>query len=90
MHPEDNEATGDGNEAVRESERQALPFDADSDDARGNTADDPDIVPESGGYAGRDPKTEMPIVPTAPETHEDPNEHDAAPSAEGKERGLHE
>lgn len=88
MSPEHDEATGDANEAVREAERQALPFDADSDDALGGQADDPDIVPTHGGYAGRDPKTEMPIVPTAPETLEDPQTHDAAPDK--KERGLHE
>jgi hypothetical protein len=90
MHPEGNEVTGDGNEAVREAERQALPFDADSDDARGGHADDPDIVPTAGGYAGRDPKTEMPIMPTAPESRDDPMTHDAAPDPDSKERGLHE
>jgi hypothetical protein len=93
MQPEDKEVTGvtgDGNEAVREAERQALPFDADSDDARGGQADDPDIVPAAGGYADRDPKTEMPIVPSAPETHDDPITHDAAPDPDSKEPGLHE
>ena len=88
MNSEHDEVTGDGNEAVRESERQGLPFDADSDDARGGQADDPEVAPVPGGYAGRDPKTEMPIMPTAPETHEDPHTHDAAPDK--KERGLHE
>jgi hypothetical protein len=31
----------------------------------------PEVEPGIGGYAGRDPKTEMPRVPTAPETQED-------------------
>lgn len=40
----------------------------------------PTVEPGPGGYAGRDPKTDMPRVPTAPETQEDPQSHDAAPS----------
>jgi hypothetical protein len=40
----------------------------------------PTTEPGSGGFAGRDPKTDMPRVPTAPETQEDPQSHDAAPS----------
>lgn len=45
-------------------------------------ADSPEVSsdgPGPGGYAGRDPKTEMPRVPSAPETQDDPKSHDAAP-----------
>jgi hypothetical protein len=38
--------------------------------------------PGTGGYAGRDPKTEMPRVPSEPETQDDPGSHDAAPSTD--------
>ncbi len=40
----------------------------------------PEVEPGLGGYAGRDPKTEMPMIPTVPETQDDPKSHDAAPS----------
>ncbi len=43
-----------------------------------------DVTPGPGGYAGRDPKTEMPRLPSVPETQEDPGTHDAAP--DDKER----
>ncbi len=52
-------------------------------------ADSPDVSadgPGVGGYGGRDPKTDMPRVPSAPETQDDPKSHDAAPPADGKER----
>ena len=32
-----------------------------------------------GGYEGRDPTTDMPRIPSVPETQDDPNPHDAAP-----------
>ncbi len=44
-------------------------------------ADSPEVSsdgPGPGGYAGRDPKTEMPRVPSAPETQDDPKSHDDA------------
>ncbi len=47
----------------------------------------PDVEPGPGGYAGRDPKTEMPRIPSVPETQDDSEAgHDAAPPSEGKER----
>ncbi len=45
----------------------------------------PTVEPGAGGYAGRDPKTDMPRVPSAPETQEDPQEHDAGPSDKNEE-----
>jgi hypothetical protein len=40
---------------------------------------------EPGGYAGRDPKTDMPAMPSVPETQDDKSSHDAAPDPEGPE-----
>ncbi len=50
------------------------------------TADETGQVdPGVGGYAGRDPKKDMPRIPSAPETQDDPQTHGAAPSG-GKEQ----
>ena len=46
----------------------------------------PEVEPGPGGYAGRDPKTDMPRIPSIPETQDDPKSHDAAPPEKGKER----
>ncbi len=41
---------------------------------------DPTVsTPGAGGYAGRDPKSEMPAVPSVPETQDDTRSHEAAP-----------
>ena len=39
----------------------------------------PQTEPVTGGYADRDPKTDMPRIPSAPETQEDSRSHDADP-----------
>ena len=44
--------------------------------------------PGVGGYAGRDPKTEMPRMPSIPETQGDAVEHGGAPKA-GKAKDPH-
>lgn len=44
--------------------------------------DRPETETDSGGYADRDPKTDMPRVPSMPETQEDPRSHDEAPDNE--------
>lgn len=49
-----------------------------------------DVQLGPGGYAGRDPKSEMPRVPSVPETQDDSKGHDAAPPAEGKEPSASE
>jgi hypothetical protein len=54
-----------------------LPFDADTDPAPAGVEGNLDVVPGAGGYAGRDPKTEMPRVPSVPETQDEPREHGA-------------
>ena len=46
---------------------------------------DPQAGPDAGGYAGRDPKTEMPRIPTVPETQDDPKPHGGEPPADSPE-----
>ena len=59
----------DANEAVRQQEAaKEHPFDADTDPAPAGVDGNLDVVPQPGGYAGRDPKTEMPRMPSVPET----------------------
>ncbi len=45
-----------------------VPFDADTDPAPAGVDGNLDVAPGPGGYAGRDPKTEMPRVSSVPET----------------------
>jgi hypothetical protein len=81
---------GDGNEAVRDEQerKRQLPFDAETDPAPAGIDGGLDVVPGPGGYAGRDPRSEMPRVPSVPETQDDPGTHDAAPSVD-KPRPAH-
>jgi len=53
--------------------------------AESDTPGEPEVLPDVGGYAGRDPKSEMPRMPTVPETQDDAKEHDAAPSTKTPE-----
>lgn len=39
-----------------------------------NPEDAPHVKPGPGGYEGRDPKTDMPRVPSAPESQDEPEE----------------
>ena len=50
-----------------------------SDQTTGDQGAGEDAEPGLGGYAERDPKTDMPRIPSAPETQDDPKSHDAAP-----------
>jgi hypothetical protein len=77
----------DVNHAVRQAEEGGLPFDADTDPAPEGDGELHNVSPEPGGFKGRDPKTEMPIIPSAPETHDDGGEFDPPDS---KERSIHE
>jgi len=45
-----------------------------------------ELDPGVGGYEGRDPKTEMPAVPSVKETQDDSKPHDAAPPQDTPER----
>lgn len=42
------------------------------------------LDPGVGGYGERDPKTEMPRVPSVPETQDDPGAQDAAPKTDSE------
>ncbi len=47
------------------------------------------VDPGVGGYGGRDPKTDMPRLPSEPETQDDPLSHDAAPSTDREPPASH-
>jgi hypothetical protein len=51
---------------------------------------DPTVIPEPSGYAGRDPKTDMPSMPSVPESHDETLSHDAAPDPDAPERSAGE
>ena len=52
---------------------------------------DPTVsTPAPAGYAGRDPKTDMPAMPSVPESQDDPQSHDAAPDPDKPERSASE
>ena len=66
------------------TEGKEAPFGADAptDEREQMGADaegSPEALPGVGGYGDRDPKTELPRIPTVPETQEDPRTHDAVP-----------
>jgi hypothetical protein len=69
--------------AADEQQRDADPTGGESGEQGAYPGGDSDAGPQTepgtGGYAGRDPATDMPRVPSAPETQEDPKSHDAAP-----------
>ncbi len=77
LRPEDDKDAGGGDAPSEEVSDTQTPVDF--------GADVPTVEPGSGGYAGRDPKTDMPRVPSAPETQDDAHSHDAAPSDESSE-----
>ncbi len=52
--------------------------------AEADEGGDPEVLPDVGGYDGRDPKSDMPRIPTVPETQDDPKPHGGAPDPEGK------
>ena len=53
--------------------------------AEADSAGEPQTSPGPGGYADRDPKTDMPRMPSVPETQDDPKSHDATPPQETPE-----
>lgn len=79
--------------ALRTEEPQA-PFGADEPNPNvvsDATADEKpgDVDPGTGGYGGRDPKTEMPQVPSVPETQEDAPEHGGEPKTDEEPPASH-
>ncbi|MGH2899080.1 MAG: hypothetical protein ACRDMZ_10440 [Solirubrobacteraceae bacterium] len=86
---EQDPPTGDGNEAVRDMESRKDPrTDPPGDHEEPAGGEGMIDEPIAGGYAGRDPKTDMPAVSSIPETAGDPLTHDALPDK--KERSPHD
>lgn len=79
-------------EALRTKEPQA-PFGGDEPNptvVSDATADE--VGPEDpgvGGYGGRDPETEMPRVPSAPDTQDDPQPHGGEPKTDREPPASH-
>ena len=74
-----SESKSDVEEAAVKSGEPAAEFGAGHGPVESDTPGEPDVVPGPGGYAGRDPKSEMPRIPSVPETQEEAKTHDAAP-----------
>ncbi|MDQ6751695.1 MAG: hypothetical protein M3Z33_13220 [Actinomycetota bacterium] len=66
-------------EQIPEGGEPKPPFGSDQDQ---KGAEGMDGEMGEGGYAGRDPATDMPRVPSVPESQDDPMSHDAAPEAD--------
>jgi len=66
-------------EQIPEGGEKGKPFGADQDQ-KGSEGMDAEMG--EGGYAGRDPSTDMPRVPSVPESQDDPMSHDAAPDSD--------
>ena len=47
--------------------------------AEADSSGEPETEPGPGGFAGRDPKTDMPRIPSVPETQEDAKPHGGEP-----------
>lgn len=82
-------------QAIRTEEPQA-PFGQDepnpdvvSDASADEKASEESVDPGVGGYGGRDPKDEMPRVPSSPETQDDPHGHEGAPSTDREPPASH-
>jgi len=59
-------------DAIHEEQpEQDTPGGEKSSEAESSSEVGPDQEPGLGGYEGRDPKTEMPRVPSSPETQDD-------------------
>ena len=69
------------------AEAKGEPFGAEMDQ-KGSEGMDAEMG--EGGYEGRDPRTDMPRIPSVPSTQEDPQSHDAAPDPTDKERSASE
>ena len=92
IHEGDDEAPID---AVRTEEPKA-PFGGDepnpnvvSDATAGEDGPNETKDPGLGGYGGRDPKTEMPRVPSDPESQQDPQSHGGEPKTDHEPPASH-
>ena len=75
-----NDGTKDPTGGAGRGEQKPVEFGAGKGPAEADKAGDPQAETGAGGYAGRDPKTDMPRLPSVPESQDDPHSHDAAPS----------
>lgn len=76
---QENDPTAGGEVGVGPGKEEDVDFGRDKGPEEADTPGEPNITPAAGGYEGRDPKTDMPRVPSVPETQDDPKSHDAAP-----------
>lgn len=76
---EENDPTTGGRVGVGPGPEEGVDFGAGKGPAEADSPGEPNVDPGVGGYEGRDPKTDMPRIPSAPETQDDPKSHDAAP-----------
>lgn len=91
--PPENPSTSEGEvpDDLTTGDEPGVEFGAGKGPAEADSPGVPDVMPGPGGYAGRDPKTEMPRVPSVPETQDDSTAgHDAAPSEARPERERNE
>lgn len=79
------EGTKDPTGGAGSGPEEPVEFGAGKGPAEADTPGDATAGPDAGGYAGRDPKKDMPRVPSVPETQDDPKSHDAAPSPDSPE-----
>jgi len=65
MHDDDDPPARSGDDATK------VPMDPDADPIPAGIEGKLDVEPGSGGYAGRDPKTDTPRMPSIPATQDD-------------------
>ena len=58
---------------------ESVDFGAGKGPAEADTSGEPETEPGPGGFAGRDPETDMPRIPSVPETQEDAKPHGGEP-----------
>ena len=68
---------------------ESVDFGAGKGPAEADTQGDPQVAPAAGGYAGRDPKTEMPRIPTVPETQDGDQSHGGEPPQDSEPPASH-
>ncbi len=72
---------GEAPDEVTTGKEPEVEFGAGKGPAEADSPGAPEVEPGPGGYAGRDPKTDMPRIPSVPESQDDDwAGHDAAPS----------
>lgn len=85
-HASEKSSEGELHEQAGTGTEPGVEFGAGKGPAEADTPGVPDVEPGAGGYAGRDPATDMPRIPSVPETQDDAKSHGGAPPAEGDDR----